>query len=266
MIFPENFCLDVGRSTTRGHDTQAAAAALHVFLIKLHVLEGNRDLFFGVRRKTWRLGRFLSLSILHFAFFVGHGLFFTQIQHMWNLNIKPNKKIIMSFEVPWFVPIVKLLVLSKLFIYFRKNKKNIAKRHNSANVIPSRSWLKMAWCKTAIAWFVEQLNQRRQQGHPPKEKTHMETGKSVDFASFLEMSEDDTTCLMVVRVVIIYFLRSICSGIFVDTHIDSRRVPHSPFEWNILAWVSVASFKSAGFRQSHHHSFLPIQFKANRYG
>ena len=76
MIFPENFCLDVGRSTTRGHDTQAAAAALHVFLIKLHVLEGNRDLFFGVRRKTWRLGRFLSLSILHFAFFVGHGLFF----------------------------------------------------------------------------------------------------------------------------------------------------------------------------------------------
>lgn len=32
--------------------------------------------FFGVRRKTWRLGRFLSLSILHFAFFVGHGLFF----------------------------------------------------------------------------------------------------------------------------------------------------------------------------------------------
>ena len=30
--------LDVGRSTTRGHHTQAAAATLHVFLIKLHVL------------------------------------------------------------------------------------------------------------------------------------------------------------------------------------------------------------------------------------
>lgn len=40
-----------------------------------------------------------------------------------------------------------------------------------------------------------------------KKQTHMETGKSLDFVSFLEIREHDTTCLIVV---IIYFLRSIC--------------------------------------------------------
>ena len=66
----ENFCLDVGRSTTRGHDTQAAAAALHVFPIKLHVLEEN-EIFWG-RRKD------LEISI---RIFVGH-VCFNQIQHI----------------------------------------------------------------------------------------------------------------------------------------------------------------------------------------
>lgn len=100
---------------------------------------------------------------------------------MWNLNIEPNKNyhvfqstVIRSHRQTFVFP----------FIYFSKN---IAKRRNSANVIPfapDGKWLGARPQSPGL------LSNSIKDGKtaPSKRKTHTETGKSMDFVSFLDRS------------------------------------------------------------------------------
>lgn len=121
----ENFCLDVGRSTTRGHDAQAAAAALHVFLIKLHILE-EKDIFWG-RRKTWKI-----LIPFH-STFVGHVCFLPkssscfQKSNDWHVEAEPSSptKITVSCLSKYrdSFPLSKFWFCQNFSFVFEKQKK-----------------------------------------------------------------------------------------------------------------------------------------------
>ena len=185
--------------------------------------------------ETWRILRHLFPQ--HFPFFVGHGLFFypnparvfkNRMIDMWNLNIEINKNyhVFQSTVIRSHCQILGFVKLLHSLSFISGKKKNIAKRRICKHQTSLLMENGLVQDRNRLVKWSNSIKDGNK-GTLQKKKTHMETGKSVDFASFLEMSEDDTTCLIVV---IIYFLRSICSGIFVDTDIDSRRVPNSPFE------------------------------------
>lgn len=201
--------------------------------------------FFGVRRKTWRLGRFLSLSTAFLHFLLGMFVFYpnparvfkNRMIDMWNLNHRAQQKLSCFSKYRDSFPLSNFWFCQNFSFIFDKNKKNIANRLNS-NVIPSRSWWKMAWCKTAIAWWSGATQSKTVKRAPSKGKNSHGNWKIHGFcflfgntsskllmfepcwfsrsvmSNWIEMTlserklnEHDTPCLIVV---ILYFLRRSC--------------------------------------------------------
>ena len=161
--------------------------------------------FFWVQ--TWRLGRFLDICF-HFAFCICLlgllGFFYPnparvfQKLNDWHVEAEPSRptQIIMSFKVPWFVPIVKLLYsLSFISEKQKKTSQNATTQTSSPWLLIENGLVQDR--NRLVCWATQSPRVTaggRPTGHPPKEKTHTQTGKSTNFASFLEIHLPNCWC------------------------------------------------------------------------